>query len=189
MVMHNERELASSLPSTTSVRARMSNPYGEQDDHQSAYYFASTSNASSRGSDGHQTQQHHHQQQQQSTALLNTAMDDPSSPLQYSHIDAENSKLAMEMIGITPTTFSSNIQFQIPRFMQDAFDPALLHASSGPTSSSAFPSSSSPNTQHQSALIASMPNPSYGYNSWVLCIFPRLSWAWLANGTLTDISL
>ncbi|CAG8767859.1 2368_t:CDS:2, partial [Acaulospora colombiana] len=46
----------------------------------------------------------------------------------YSHLDSESSKLAMEMIGITPTTFSSNIQFQIPRFMQDAFDPALLHA-------------------------------------------------------------
>ncbi|PVF92786.1 hypothetical protein CPB86DRAFT_819350 [Serendipita vermifera] len=145
----------------------MNNPYGEQDDHQPPYYFASTSNASSRAQDGQQTPQQRQpsHQQQQSSALLNTAMDDPDSPLQYSHVDSESSKLAMEMIGITPTTFSSNIQFQIPRFMQDAFDPALLHAPSAPTSSSAFPSSSSPNTQTQSALIASLTNPSYGFNS------------------------
>lgn len=41
---------------------------------------------------------------------------------------SEAEKLAMEMIGITPTTFSSNVQFRVPRLMQNSFDPALLHS-------------------------------------------------------------
>lgn len=47
---------------------------------------------------------------------------------------SEAEKQAMEIIGITPTTFSSNIQFRVPRLMQESFDPALLHSTRGVTS-------------------------------------------------------
>jgi hypothetical protein len=47
---------------------------------------------------------------------------------------------AMELMGITPTTFSNNIQFEVPRFLQDGFGPALLHPASSSVPPPSYPS-------------------------------------------------
>lgn len=72
-----------------------------------------------------------------------------------------DSERAMELMGITPTTFSNNIQFQVPRFLQDGFDPAYASASASvPTAPYSLNPSS---TQPLSNPVQTIPHGSMGY--------------------------
>lgn len=96
----------------------MSNRYGTQGEPSSHYYVSSTM-ASILDTTRQQQQQQQQQQSQQPQQ--------PSTVSQMDNLDvygSENEKM-MEMVGISPTTFSNNIQFEVPRFMRDAFDPAV----------------------------------------------------------------
>jgi hypothetical protein len=63
---------------------------------------------------------------------------------------SEGRKLYTELTGVDMNTFSNNATFSVPRFLQDNFDPAILHSADNTTA--AYPSqsasASSSNQQH-----------------------------------------
>lgn len=91
-----------------------SRPFGDHDATNTRYYahqVSSTSNSGPQQSPDDDQDQHE------------------LGPDAFMSLSSDSDKLAMEMVGISPTTFSSSVQFQVPRFMQDSFDPAILHSS------------------------------------------------------------
>lgn len=61
---------------------------------------------------------------------------------------SEGRRLYTELTGVDVHTFSTTTNFSVPRFLQDSFDPAILHAADTTSAYQAQPSSTSNPSQH-----------------------------------------
>jgi hypothetical protein len=86
------------------------------------------------------------QRQQQSGSSSSGSANNMFGDMQSS----EGRKLYTELTGVDMNTFSNNATFSVPRFLQDNFDPAILHSADNTTAPypSQSASASSSNPQH-----------------------------------------
>jgi len=111
------------------------------------------------------TMSYYGQQQQQPGSSSSGSSNNLFGDMQSS----EGRKLYTELTGVDMNTFSNNATFSVPRFLQDNFDPAILHSADNTAAaySSESASASSSNQQHAFRDL------DMEYNQCVLLILPH----------------